>query len=366
MLRGIVKSMAKAGMLVLAMATIFLAVGGYVAWQWLNTPLNQHFETKAVADFVSPALVTTEYPVGFKVRRGDNLRVIAKSLQTDGLIQLPRVWVLYARYLKISNAVKAGDYTIEGAETPIDLLHRLVAGDVQYEKLTIVEGIRFNDMLTLMRDSDDITIKMADKPLADIAVSLGFSSAAELEGWFYPDTLSFAQGTDDLTLLLQGKAKMEAVLADEWANKAEGLPLETPLEALTLASIIEKETGRGEEREQIAGVFIRRLQKNMRLQTDPTVIYGMGDSYAGNIRSKDLRTDTPYNTYTRSGLPPGPIALPGRAAIHAALHPANGDALFFVAKGDGGHYFSATLAEHEKAVRKYQLRKRRKDYRSSP
>jgi len=188
----------------------------------------------------------------------------------------------------------------------------------------------------------------------------------QLEGWFYPDTIVFSEGTSDIALLQQGKKKMEEVLSAEWQARAENLPYESPYEALVMASIVEKETGRAEERQEIAGVFVRRLNKGMRLQTDPTVIYGLGDSFQGNLRHRHLRADTPYNTYTRHGLPPSPIALPGQDAIHAALNPASGDTLFFVAKGDGSHYFSKTLAEHERAVNEYQRLKRRKDYRSSP
>jgi UPF0755 protein len=186
------------------------------------------------------------------------------------------------------------------------------------------------------------------------------------EGLFFPDSYRYERGDSDWELLQRAHSALQSVLTQEWAQRAAELPYETPYEALIMASIIEKETGAPEEREQIAGVFVRRLQQGMRLQTDPTVIYGLGESFDGNLLRTHLKdAGNPYNSYRHRGLPPSPIALPGRAAIHAALHPAPGDAMYFVATGDGRHVFSATLAEHQRAVRKYQLR-RKKDYRSSP
>mgnify|MGYP000117690741 FL=1 len=198
----------------------------------------------------------------------------------------------------------------------------------------------------------------------EIEKLLGLEATSHLEGQFYPDTYNFHKGDSDLDILKRAHNRLKTILGEEWAARQKDLPLESAYEALILASIIEKETGVPEERPEIAGVFVRRLQKKMRLQTDPTVIYGLGDNYQGNITRKHLRQDTIYNTYRISGLPPTPIALVGRAAIHAALNPKPGKSLYFVAKGDGSHYFSATLEEHNKAVRKFQL-KRRSDYRSS-
>jgi UPF0755 protein len=177
------------------------------------------------------------------------------------------------------------------------------------------------------------------------------------EGQFLPDTYLFPDETTDIQFLLRAFKASESYLSEKWSHRDENLPLKSPYEALILASIVEKETAKADERPTIAGVFIRRLNKGMRLQTDPTVIYGMGEQFDGNIRRRDLKADTPYNTYTRFGLPPTPIALPGRAAIDAVLHPASGKSLYFVAKGDGSHQFSATLKEHNQAVRRYQLRK---------
>ncbi len=186
-----------------------------------------------------------------------------------------------------------------------------------------------------------------------------------LEGWFFPDTYQYTVDMSDADILKAAHRKMQLILDEEWQQRDQNLPYKNAYEALIMASIVEKETGAAEERPAIAGIFVRRLQKGMKLQTDPTVIYGLGDAYKGNLTRKHLLEDTPYNTYTRTGLPPTPIALPGREAIHAAMHPQQGDSLFFVGKGDGHHYFSATLAEHEKAVRQYQLT-RKKDYHSAP
>ena len=207
-----------------------------------------------------------------------------------------------------------------------------------------------------MSDSDVFDIELADASTAELMQRIGIEDDNP-EGWLFPDTYLFDRGTSDVEILSRAHRRMREVLDEEWAKREQGLPLETPYQALTLASIVEKETGLASERPQIAGVFVRRLQKGMKLQTDPTVIYGMGDDFDGNIRREDLTRPTPYNTYVIQGLPPTPIALPGREAINAVLHPADGDALYFVARGDGSHHFSATLDEHNCAVRHYQLNK---------
>jgi len=207
--------------------------------------------------------------------------------------------------------------------------------------------------------------KLKGKPLAEQIDLIGID-AENPEGWFFPDTYQFVSGDSDVDILKRANQKMKSLLEIAWHGRQSGLPYKSAYEALIMASIVEKETGAPEEREQIAGVFVRRLEKKMRLQTDPTVIYGLGDSYEGNITRQHLRGPTPYNTYVISGLPPTPIANPGGAALYAALNPAEGDALYFVARGNGYHQFSKTLAEHQAAVREFQIKKRKKDYRSTP
>jgi len=224
----------------------------------------------------------------------------------------------------------------------------------------LIEGWNFKQALEAVR-GHPMLVQTLPKSMSteQLMNRLGYS-AEYPEGRFFPDTYLFPRGTTDVDFLKRSYERMQKVLAEEWENRSENLPIKTPYEALILASIVEKETGVPEERTQVAGVFVRRLQKGMKLQTDPTVIYGMGDKYKGNIRKKDLTTDTPYNTYTRPGLTPTPICLPGRAAINAALHPADGKSLYFVATGNGGHTFSETLQEHNKAVAKY-LQNRKKN-----
>lgn len=300
------------------------------------------------------------------VARGDTVRDVAAEFANYPWFKYPRLWSAYAQREQLASKIQAGDYQIQSSLSPVEFLDKLVAGKVEYQQLRIIEGSTYKQMLEKVKGNEfiDQTIESwSDEKLSE---ALGLPPGSELEGWFYPDTMRFAPGVTDLELLRKGMQAMQAVLDEEWAERADNLPYETPYEALIMASIVEKETGRADEREKIAGVFVRRLRKKMRLQTDPTVIYGLGDEYSGNLRKRHLTSDTPYNTYTRKGLPPTPIALSGRAAVHAALHPADGDELFFVARGDGSHYFSATLAEHEKAVREYQINRRRKDYRSAP
>jgi UPF0755 protein len=222
--------------------------------------------------------------------------------------------------------------------------------------LTLVEGWNFREVLEAVREHPVIVDTLpAEATASDVMALLGHPDEHP-EGRFFPDTYLFPRDTTDVQFLMRAFERMETILEDEWEQRAAELPLKDPYEALILASIIEKETGRADERTEIAGVFIRRLRKGMLLQTDPTVIYGLGDSFDGNLRRRDLEADNPYNTYRRAGLTPTPIAMPGRDAIHAALHPADGDALYFVAKGDGSHQFSATLGEHNRAVRRYQLK----------
>jgi len=288
-----------------------------------------------------------------QVEAGTSFTRIVRQLQANGVLVASDDLLRYARFKGLANRIKAGEYELEPGLRARGLLELLVSGRVRLHQVTLVEGWTLQQALRALQSHPAVAITLDASD--QTALQAAFGLTVYPEGWFFPDTYRFTRGTSDLALLQQAHAMMRQVLDVAWAARAAELPLDGPEQALVLASIIEKETGLASEREEIAGVFIRRLQNNMRLQTDPTVIYGLGDSFAGNLTRAHLQADTPWNTYTRSGLPPTPIALPGRAAIEAALHPAAGSSLYFVAKGDGSHYFSSTLAEHERAVRLYQL-----------
>ncbi|MGH8166861.1 MAG: endolytic transglycosylase MltG, partial [Woeseiaceae bacterium] len=251
-----------------------------------------------------------------------------------------------------------GEYRIEPGTTPPELLQKFVRGDVRLHSFTIVEGWTYRDLIGGLQ-SHEAVLPSVDDDWEALRQSLG-SEATHPEGLFLPETYRFPKGTRDTEVLRQAYAMMAEVLDEEWSSRADDFPLSDPYQALILASIVERETARADERAKIAGVFVRRLEKGMRLQTDPTVIYGIGPDFDGNLTRRHLQTNTPYNTYTRAGLPPTPIALPGRAAIHAALHPEPGPELYFVATGlgDGSHKFSATKAEHDAAVAELLARQR--------
>jgi UPF0755 protein len=253
--------------------------------------------------------------------------------------------------------IQAGEYLLPTGMAPPGLMRMLVRGEVVQHSLTIIEGWTFQQMMSAIQSHPMLKRTLADASGPGVMAVMA-EAGLEPEGWFYPDTYRFPRDTTDVEFLRRAFRNMQQRLELEWEARAEGLPLKTPYEALILASLIERETAVPAERTRIAGVFIRRLQKGMRLQTDPTVIYGMGDAYQGKIRWRDLRADTPYNTYTRHGLPPTPIAMPSGASIRAALNPADGNELYFVSRGDGSHQFSATLQEHNAAVRRYQLGER--------
>lgn len=300
----------------------------------------------------------------FQVRAGESLRAVVNKLHDEQLVPYPDLLVLYARWTGIDQQIKQGEYLLVPGLTAQSLLELLKSGKVIQYQVTLPEGITVAQALAVLAEQAQLESILEGPDDARIQELIYPHPGAE--GLFLPETYSFVQGETDWGVLQRSNRDMHLVLEQEWAGRAPELPYETPYEALIMASIIERETGLPAEREQIAGVFVRRLQRGMRLQTDPTIIYGLGSEFDGNLRRSHLRDESnPYNTYRHGGLPPTPIALPGRAAIHAALHPADGEALYFVARGDGGHVFSATLAEHESAVRKYQLR-RRKNYRSSP
>lgn len=291
----------------------------------------------------------------FVIDPGTSVQSVAADLADAGLIDRPLYFRITARLTGAATRIQAGEYAIETSTTPYRLLNKFVAGDVKQYSLTIIEGWTFAQMMEKIRGHEVLGHTLEDLKPKQIMERLGHPELHP-EGRFFPDTYRFPRGTSDLDLLKRSFARMERVLAEEWQQRDDDdLPIDSPAEALTLASIIERETGVPEERERIAGVFVERLERGMRLQTDPTVIYGLGDEYDGDIRYRDLRQDTPYNTYTRAGLPPTPIAMPSRDAIHAALHPDRRGELYFVSTGDGAHVFSKTLEEHNEAVIKYQL-----------
>lgn len=293
----------------------------------------------------------------YVVEPGMTLRQVASDLEGLGALQTPRSFVWWARWQGLANNIKAGEYEIVPGASPVSLLQDLVDGKVLQRALTLVEGWNFAQVMDAVNGSPHLIHTMEGLDDTAVMARLGFSGVHP-EGRFLPDTYLFPNGTTDVDFLQRAYRSMEMHLAQAWEEREENLPLDTPYDALILASIVEKETGVAEERPRIAGVFARRLQKGMRLETDPTVIYGIGESFDGNLRRKHLRQDTPYNTYVRRGLPPTPIAMPGSDAIHAALHPDPGPELYFVAKGDGSHYFSPTYDEHKEAVRRYQLKRK--------
>ncbi len=271
------------------------------------------------------------------------------------IIDDPWLFILLAKVKGVETRVRAGEYEIKVEMTPEELLEKFIQGSAIQYSLTVIEGWSFHQMLTAIEDDPVIEYTLGDKTDEEIMGLLGYPDQHP-EGLFFPDTYRFPKGTSDVDFLRRAYHVMQKHLTREWNQRASGLPLQSSYDALILASIIEKETGAGFERPLISGVFIQRLKKNMRLQTDPTIIYGLGENFDGDIRFRDLKKDTPYNTYLHAGLTPTPIALPGLEAIRAALHPAKTEALYFVSKGDGTHQFSATLEEHNAAVKRYQLK----------
>ncbi|MDD3517046.1 MAG: endolytic transglycosylase MltG [Chromatiales bacterium] len=290
----------------------------------------------------------------FEVPAGSSVRRLAQQLAGEGVLERPRYLELYARMAGAGGRVQAGQYRLEPGLTPRMLMSLMVEGRTVQYPITIVEGWTFRQMMQAVQGHAHLSLTLNPQDPAEIMTALG-RAGEHPEGWFFPDTYLFPRGGSDLDLLRRAHARMVEVLQREWDARAPDLPLKSPYEALILASLVEKETGVEDERALIAGVFVNRLRRGMRLQTDPTLIYGMQENFDGNLRSRDLREDHPYNTYTRDGLPPTPIALPGVASIRAALHPAPTNALFFVSRGDGSHVFSATYDEHRQAVIRHQL-----------
>jgi len=296
--------------------------------------------------------------VDYVIPAGASLNHVAQDLAASGVLANPRSLVTYARWHGRAGGIKAGEYRIETGTTAITLLDQLIAGRVVQHTLTLVEGWTFKQMMAVIAADDRLEHTLTGLAEDAIMERLGLPGQHP-EGRFFADTYHFPRGTSDVAFLRRAHAAMADFLAVAWTGREPDLPLKSPEEALILASIVEKETGEAGERPRIAGVFVERLRKGMRLETDPTVIYGMGEAFDGNLRRRDLRADTPYNTYMHKGLPPTPIAIPSAAAIRAVLHPRVDGALFFVAKGDGSHHFSTTYEEHRQAVNRYQKRRRR-------
>jgi len=311
-------------------------------------------------------LTTTPLPIAEEgttliVPAGSSIRQLASNLKARGLQKNDWSLPLYARYTQQAHKIKAGEYAIPKGITAAQLLNKIVDGDVVAHQITLVEGWNFREMRAALAKHSILKQTLNTLSDAELMAAIGYPNEHP-EGRFFPDTYQFTHGMSDASILKRAYQRLAAQLAQSWQNRAANLPYKNAYEALIMASIIEKETGAPEERPEIAGVFIRRLAKGMKLQTDPTVIYGMGAAYNGNIRRADLRQPTPYNTYGSHGIPPTPIAMVGKAAIEAALHPKAGTALYFVARGDGTgrHQFSNTLAEHNHAVQEYLKRLRAK------
>lgn len=318
---------------------LLVALSGWAAWWWV----------------MQRAVPMPEPTVDYMVESGMGPRQIARQMAQAGIAVHEDSFVLLARYSKADKRLQAGAYQAERGDTLWALLQRMVEGNMMQTRITFVEGWTFARMLQQIAEHPQIRQTLEEATPADIIEQLQIE-AAHPEGLFHPDTYVFVPGTPDIELLRRAYEAQLELLEELWPERDEELPLASPYEALILASIIEKETGRAEDRSRIAGVFINRLKAGMLLQTDPTVIYGMGENYQGRIRKRDLTTDTPWNTYTRAGLPPTPIALPSKASLLAALHPETHDYYYFVARGDGSSEFSKNLAQHNRAVAKYILK----------
>lgn len=318
-----------------------LAVAGYGTW-YAMTPV------RAAA-----------LPVEFEIPAGIGLRGAARRLEQAGIEVGRKRFEALARLLGITQDIKAGYYRIAGPMTPREILDKLERGDVVQSEVVLVEGWTFAQFRASLDASAALRHDSRGLPAAEILARIG-APERHAEGLFFPDTYLFARGSSDLAVLRRAYRVMQEHLGREWARRAPEAPYKTPYEALIMASIVEKETGRASEREQIAGVLVNRLRIRMALQVDPSVIYGLGEAFDGNLKKAHLKTDGPYNTYTRPGLPPTPIAMPGLASLRAALQPVKVDALYYVSRGDGTSEFSRTLKEHNRAVAKYQLKPKRK------
>ncbi|MFK7957513.1 MAG: endolytic transglycosylase MltG [Lysobacterales bacterium] len=331
---------------ILVLGLIIVAVVG-AAWAY-----------RSYQDFTAAPLPHAQ-SVMLTVIPGQGYRAIVDQLAREGVVKHRWHWWVLGRRSELAGRIQAGEFAVPVGLTAPQVLKYLADGRVVQHALTIVDGWTFKELVEAVSQHPALDHTLQELEREVIAQRID-ADLTHPEGWFEPETYYFPRGTTDLSVFQRAYAAQKRRLADVWSGRDVDLPLKDPKELLILASIVEKETGLATERAEIAGVFVRRLRKGMRLQTDPTVIYGLGDDFDGDIRRRDLRADTPYNTYTRHGLPPTPIAMPGKAALEAVAHPGDGDALYFVARGDGSHQFSRTLDEHNLAVRKYQLKKSKK------
>ncbi len=329
--------------LLLALVASAVLVAGVAAW-WLQRPL------------VLQAGDGAALPLSVQIEAGSSARGVAQTLVNAGVQTPPLLLFAWFRLSGQSRSIKAGYYELDAGLTPRGLLDKLVKGDQALRSLTLVEGWNFREVLKAVRQSPDLAQDLEGLSAADIMTRIGYPGRHP-EGRFFPDTYRMVRGASAASVLRQAAQAMDQRLAQAWAQRAPDAMVRTPEQALILASIIEKETGVDSDRALVGGVFNNRLRIGMRLQTDPTVIYGLGERFDGNLRKADLLADTPYNSYTRAGLPPTPIAMPGWASLVAAVQPAQTPALYFVARGDGSSQFSATLAEHNAAVQRYQLQR---------
>ena len=337
----------------------------YLLWMVIFLCITGVAVSYAFYRYLTTSAFYAEASILVEIKPGTHFSELARYLEGQNVIRKPKWWTAYAVATGQAEKVKAGEYQIQPGSSPLQILDMFLNGRVVVYQLTLVEGWRFVDVLNKLAQQEKLVHLSAGLSPQEVMVLLG-KPGEHPEGRFFPDSYQYVAGNSDIDILKRAYARLEQVLTEEWHQRADNLPYETPYEALIMASIVEKETGVADEREQIAGVFVRRLQKGMRLQTDPTVIYGLGDAYQGNLQRQHLAQKTRYNTYLIKGLPPTPIAMAGRAAIQAALHPASGSSLYFVARGDGSHFFSDTLTEHTKAVQQFQIKQRTKQYQSSP
>jgi UPF0755 protein len=307
----------------------------------------------SVAYYAYSPLTLPKLPFEFSLNQGSSLTAVARQFEQAGLPGNPRLFVIFARLQGRAGQIKAGIYQLDHAVSRTELLQIITQGNASKSQVTIIEGWSFRQLRDALNASPNIRHDTLGLPDSEILQRIG-AFESHPEGLFFPDTYYVAAGSSDVDLLKFAYRTMRQRLEAAWLARSPSLPLAAPYQALILASIVEKETGTPADRAMIAGVFVNRLRRHMLLQTDPAVIYGLGETFDGDLRSRDLTSDTPYNTYTRAGLPPTPIAMPGRDSLYAALHPANTDALYFVARGDGSSKFSSNLTEHNRAVNQYQ------------